>query len=106
MGKARVLNKNGDEVSAQFLVGARESLRIARLYGARHAILKSKSPSCGIGQVYDGSFSGILVAGNGITAELFRQSHIKLIDDLSFLELLQNEQKLKDFFHLPSNQRD
>ena len=71
-----VKNVNGEDVSACFQKGAEETLRICRLYGITRALLKSRSPSCGRGCIYDGTFSGRTRAGNGITAELLLQNGI------------------------------
>jgi simple sugar transport system permease protein len=62
----------------QFNLGAEEALKIARLYHCRTAILKERSPSCGCGKVYDGTFSGSLTEGNGVTAELLRREGIEV----------------------------
>jgi len=67
----RILMKDGSDVTAAYQKGASEALKIAKLTGADLAILKAKSPSCGCGQIYDGSFTGNLISGNGVTAELF-----------------------------------
>lgn len=72
----KVLAKDGNDVTEAFLLGAKETLRIARLYGCTHAILKARSPSCGYGQVYDGSFSGTLRSGNGVTADLLLENDV------------------------------
>ena len=66
----RVLNKEGGDVTEAFRSGAEETLRIAKLYGCKHAILKAKSPSCGLNEIYDGTFSGTLRKGNGVTVDL------------------------------------
>ena len=55
-----------------------ETLRLARLLGARHAILKEKSPSCGYGRVYDGTFTGALTDGNGLTAQYLQGAGLEL----------------------------
>jgi len=65
----RVYSKSGADVTAQFSAGAEISLAMARRFGCDGAILKARSPSCGCGQVYDGTFSGRLIAGNGVTAQ-------------------------------------
>ena len=80
-GKARVINKDGEDVTKHFIKGAEESLKIAKAAGCKIAILKSKSPSCGCGKVYDGTFSGSLKKGNGVTAELFLKNGIKVITE-------------------------
>lgn len=77
----RVINANGDEVTEQYRRGAEEALRLARLYNCRAAILKEKSPSCGCGRIYDGTFKGILTAGDGITAELLKENGIAVFGE-------------------------
>jgi uncharacterized protein YbbK (DUF523 family) len=75
-GKARIINKNREDVTAKFLKGAGQVLEIAKIAGAKKAILKAKSPSCGCGRIYDGTFSGRLIDGNGVTAELLIRNGI------------------------------
>ena len=65
----RVVTQSGD-VTEQYLRGAEETLKLCKLLGCEAAVLKERSPSCGRGQVYDGTFSGTLTAGDGVTAEL------------------------------------
>jgi uncharacterized protein YbbK (DUF523 family) len=77
----RVFTESGKDVTEQVRKGAQEVLRIAKLFGVKEAILKSKSPSCGKGKVYDGTFSGKLVKGNGITAELLMKNGIKVLSE-------------------------
>lgn len=72
----QVLARDGRDVTEAFQRGADETLRLARLYGCSHAILKARSPSCGYGEIYDGSFSGTLRAGNGVTADLLLENGI------------------------------
>ncbi len=74
----QVVRKDGVDVSAEFERGAQEALQIARLAGAKTAILKARSPSCGCGTIYDGSFSGALVEGDGVFAALCRRSGIEV----------------------------
>jgi uncharacterized protein YbbK (DUF523 family) len=75
-GRAKVLTSSGADVTDNFTRGAREVLSIAKAAGAKEAILKAKSPSCGCGRIYDGTFSGKLVEGNGVTAELLIRNGI------------------------------
>ena len=75
-GGSRVLSRDGKDVTDAFSLGAQETLRIARLYECGHAILKARSPSCGKGTIYDGTFSGTLRIGNGLTTELLLQHGI------------------------------
>ena len=72
----RVVTREGKDVTEAFALGAKEALRMAKLYGCDRAILKGKSPSCGCGQIYDGTFSGTLREGDGVTAELFKENGI------------------------------
>ena len=76
-----VCTKEGRDVSAAYQRGAKEALRLVRLYGAEAAILKARSPSCGVGKVYDGTFSGTLIQGNGITAALLQQNGIPVFTE-------------------------
>jgi uncharacterized protein YbbK (DUF523 family) len=77
-GKCRVMRINGEDVTSEFIKGAYETLKIAQMAGAKKAILKSKSPSCGFGHIYDGSFKDILTEGNGVTAELLIRNGISV----------------------------
>lgn len=73
---ARVVTNKGADVTEQYTRGAEVALRIAQLNHADFAILKSRSPSCGSGIVYDGTFTGTRVPGNGICAALFKANGI------------------------------
>ncbi|MCX6748631.1 MAG: DUF523 domain-containing protein [Candidatus Pacearchaeota archaeon] len=77
----RVIRKEGVDVTIQFEKGAEETLKIAQLINCKEAILKSKSPSCGSGKIYDGSFSGKLIDGDGITAKLLKKAGIKILTE-------------------------
>lgn len=84
----KVLDRNGEDVTSQFRRGAEEVLHLAELYGARKALLKERSPSCGSGRIYDGSFSGQTTDGWGVTAELLRNSGIEVFGESRLIELL------------------
>lgn len=77
----RVIREDGDDVTDAFIKGAQEVLNIAKILGAKKAILKSKSPSCGVGCIYDGTFSGRLVEGNGVTAELLIRNGLEVVSE-------------------------
>lgn len=77
----RVLNKLGEDVTAAYRVGAQAAVRIAQDHGCTMAILKSKSPSCGSRQIYDGTFSGVLVCGKGVAAEALEAAGIRILDE-------------------------
>ncbi|MDN5302502.1 MAG: hypothetical protein PWQ60_2016 [Thermoanaerobacteraceae bacterium] len=85
-GKARVVTSEGKDVTCSFLTGAKEALKLARIIGAEKAILKSKSPSCGCCEIYDGSFKGVLKEGMGVTAAYLFQNGIRVIDSDEFLK--------------------
>jgi uncharacterized protein YbbK (DUF523 family) len=74
----RVIRKNGVDVTDAFTRGAQEALKIARLVATKTAILKARSPSCGCGKIYDGSFTGRLVDGNGVFAEVCKKAGIEV----------------------------
>ena len=79
-GKA-VINKAGVDVTDNYWRGAREVLRLGQMMGAHVAILKERSPSCGSGRIYDGSFSGTLIDGWGVTAELLKENGFKVLGE-------------------------
>ncbi len=72
-GKARVVNSAGEDVSQQFLWGAQAVAELAQRAGVKMAILQDRSPSCGCTQLYDGTFSGQLLSGQGVTAARLQQ---------------------------------
>lgn len=87
-GKCRVMTINCQaDVTSQFVKGAEETLRLAKKCGASLAILKSRSPSCGHGAIYDGSFTGKKIDGNGVLAELLERNGIKVITEEELDEL-------------------
>lgn len=86
-----VMNRVGEDVTENFQRGAEEALKLAKFYDCKHAILKEKSPSCGYGKVYDGTFSGNLAEGNGITAELLANNGITIFGESNINEFLKLE---------------
>lgn len=76
-----VVSSEGEDRTEAFTKGAEEALRIAKLYGCEAAVLKERSPSCGNKEVYDGSFTGTLVPGEGVTAELLRRNGVKVFGE-------------------------
>lgn len=77
----RVVNEQGEDVTRQYGRGALEALRIARLLHCETAVLKERSPSCGYGRIYDGTFSGTLVDGDGTTAELLEAYGMEILGE-------------------------
>ena len=84
----RVVMNDGRDVTAEYRRGAEEALRLARLYGCTAAVLKEKSPSCGCGRIYDGTFTGTLTDGDGVTAALLKENGIKVYGEKEIDELL------------------
>ena len=89
----RVIRKDGFDVTDNYKKGAEAALKIANENGCKLAILKAKSPSCGCGLIYDGTFQGRLKTGNGITAELFLKNNIKVINESELNKLNEDNSK-------------
>jgi uncharacterized protein YbbK (DUF523 family) len=89
-GRARVLEVTGGDVTAEFIAGAEKALAFARANGCTHALLIDGSPSCGSLAIYDGSFSGVKHAGNGVTAALLEKAGIAVFSpaDIDRLDAL------------------
>lgn len=85
---AQVVMKDGTDVTAAYRRGAEEALRLARLFGCRRAVLKERSPSCGSGAVYDGTFTGTVIPGDGVTAQLLKANGIQVVGESRAEELL------------------
>lgn len=80
-GRARVVTRAGRDVTDAYVRGAELALEAARRAGAKTAILKARSPSCGRGCIYDGSFSRTVATGDGITAALLMQAGIEVVTE-------------------------
>ncbi len=76
-----MIDNQGNDVTEQFLAGARKTLAVARAVGAKQAILKERSPSCGSCMIYDGTFSGGKKPGLGVTAALLRRHGIEVVSE-------------------------
>ncbi|MBX5321732.1 MAG: DUF523 domain-containing protein [Candidatus Bathyarchaeota archaeon] len=77
----RVITRSGKDVTENFLRGAGQVLKLAKLFGVKEAVLKQGSPSCGCGRIYNGTFSGKTVKGDGVTAALLKKNGIKVITE-------------------------
>ena len=77
----RVVNEAGDDVTAAYERGAAHALRVAQTTGATEAVLKARSPSCGCHQIYDGTFSGTRVGGEGVAAEALRAAGLEVLNE-------------------------
>lgn len=80
-GSAKIVNAEGKDVTSSFIRGAREVLKLAKLYDCKIAVLKARSPSCGCGSIYDGTFSGKLREGNGVCAQLLLENGVRVINE-------------------------
>lgn len=77
----KLLSNEGKDVSESFIKGAKETLKIAKIFNCTEAILKEGSPSCGSSFIYDGSFTGKKICGQGVTTDLLRKNNIKVISE-------------------------
>ena len=75
-----VIDNIGNDVTKQFIKGAEEVIKLAKELGINKIILQPKSPSCGVGKIYNGNFEGKLIDGNGILAELCKKECIETIN--------------------------
>ncbi len=89
----RVFSKSGKDLTKEFHDGAEKSLYVAEETGCRVAVLKERSPSCGFGKIYDGSFSGKIINGNGITAQLLYENGIIILGE-------SETDKINDIIHI------
>lgn len=85
---ARVMNERGEDVTAQFKAGAELTADICERQGIKKALLKEKSPSCGSGRIYDGTFSHTVIAGDGVTAQHLRALGIALYGESEIEKLI------------------
>lgn len=84
----RVYSKTGEDLTEAFLSGAEQTLYIAKEANAPCAVLKENSPSCGFGKIYDGTFSGNKIDGNGITAQLLYDNEIQVFGESQVKRLI------------------
>jgi uncharacterized protein YbbK (DUF523 family) len=85
-GRAKIIDKNGQDVTAFFLKGAREVEKIVNLFSIERAILKERSPSCGVNHIYAGDFRGRLIPGSGVTTALLRRLNLNLMSEEDFVQ--------------------
>lgn len=85
----RVISQNGAECTQQYVKGAHEALALCKKLDIKCALLKEKSPSCGKGLIYDGTFSKTLVTGDGVTAKLLSENSIRVFGESELQMLLE-----------------
>jgi uncharacterized protein YbbK (DUF523 family) len=83
-----VVSCEGQDVTAAFLRGAQEAVKLAREFGCQKAVLKARSPSCGLGEIYDGTFTGTKVPGDGVTARMLKKAGLELCTEAQIPALL------------------
>ena len=84
----RVVNRAGDDVTEAYRRGAGCARALAKEKGCRLALLKERSPACGCGEIYDGSFTARRVPGNGVAAEALLKDRIQVYGESKILELI------------------
>lgn len=88
-GKKCVKTEEGRDFTKEFEEGARKTLEIAKVLGIDTVILQQRSPSCGLGKVYDGTFSRRLIDGNGLAADLLSSNGIRVYNDDNYKEIFE-----------------
>ncbi len=83
----KVLSKDKKDVTINFLLGAKNTLELCQKEGIKVALLKSKSPSCGNENIYDGTFEGVLKKGQGLSAKLLSENNIKIFNETQLKQL-------------------
>ncbi len=92
-GRAGISRQNGADLTAPFLNGVRQTLFLVRAIPVTAAVLKARSPSCGVGAIYDGTFTRTLRQGNGVLAAALAELGIPLYTELDL-----NEETLRLLF--------
>jgi len=77
----KAINQIGEDKTSYFNQGAQKTLELCKKHNIKYAILKFRSPSCGSGQIYDGTFSHTLVSGDGISTKLLKENNIKVFTE-------------------------
>ena len=85
---SKIMTQDGQDVTQQFVRGTAEVLRLADLYHCKAALLKERSPSCGSGQIYNGTFTKTLTEGDGLAAEMLKRKDIAVYGESQIGELV------------------
>lgn len=85
-GTAQVIAHDGEDLTKFFVKGAQRSLELAQEHQVDLVILKSNSPSCGVGKIYDGTFTHQIREGHGVTAALLKENGLSVVSDLEYLK--------------------
>ena len=84
----RVIGRSGADVTAEFERGGETALSLALRFGCRKALMKERSPSCGSGRIYDGTFSGTVIPGDGVASEKLKAAGIEVYGESESEKLL------------------
>jgi uncharacterized protein YbbK (DUF523 family) len=90
-----VADKEGKDNTEHFIRGGEETLNIAKKFNIKYAILKERSPSCGSNFIYDGTFSGVIVPGMGVTAKLLTENGIKVYSEEQIDKFIEDIEQLR-----------
>lgn len=86
-GQRKVINSDGEDVTLEYERGAKGVLDLAKRLNVTEVIFKSNSPACGCGIIYDGTFSGKKIVGNGVTTELLLSNGINVMTEEEYLKV-------------------
>lgn len=103
--QGRIVTRNGQDVTAEYTAGARIAVNIAKSAGCDKAILKSQSPTCGCGKIYDGTFSGKLIDGDGIFCSLLKENNIEVYTEHE-LDLMADREPIMFFLRKKFNKEE
>lgn len=92
----RVVTREGGDVTEGFVAGAQQAVALVRRFDLKLALLKQRSPSCGSTEIYDGTFSGRVVAGEGVTAALLKANGVEIFDETQLAELAERLRTLDE----------
>lgn len=87
----KVISNQGKDVTEAYQKGAEEVLKLAKFFGCETALLKEKSPACGKGLIYDGTFGKHLVVGNGVAAEVLMENGVTVFGESEIENLLEKQ---------------
>ncbi len=96
MRDGRVMNAQGEEVTAAFESGAEAALDVVKEHGIKAALLKERSPSCGVHEIYDGSFSKSKIVGKGVAALALERAGVRLFNENEIPECIEYLQQIKE----------
>ena len=75
-----LMDRNGNNVDAAMREAVVQAMEMIRKENIQCAVLQSRSPTCGVNQIYDGSFSGKLIPGSGVLAQALKDEGYRVID--------------------------